>query len=100
MLGTALLSSLFTLGLAYLVFDRVLRERLEEHIDQQVEQAAEEIGREIEERVKRGVMEGVTEGVSALPSTEVITGATRTAARSGIDFLGAILGVGRRPPLG
>ena len=93
MLGTALLSSLFTLAMAYWIFDRVLRHRIEEHIDRYVDEAVAELGREIEERVKQGVVDGV----ASLPSTEVLAGATRTAARSGVDLIGAILGVGRRP---
>lgn len=93
MVGTALLSSLFTLAAAYWVFDRWLRHRLEEYVEQKVEEAIDDLGREVEERVKRGVVDGV----SALPSTEVVASATRTAARSGVDLLGTILGVGRRP---
>ncbi|MCG8462570.1 MAG: hypothetical protein MI919_40310 [Holophagales bacterium] len=93
LLAAALLSSLITLALAYGIFVRVLRPRLEEHVDRQVQTAIEDLGKEVEARVKRGVVDGV----ASLPSTEVLAGATRTAARSGVDLMGTLLGVGRRP---
>ena len=90
---TALLSSLLTLGLGYWIFDRRLKQRLLDEIDHHVAAAVEEMGREVEERVKRGVIEGV----ASLPSTEVLAGAGRTAARSGVDLVSTLLGMGRRP---
>lgn len=90
---TALLSSLFTLGLGYWVFDRHLKQRLLDEIDHHVDAAVEEMGREVEARVKQGVVDGV----ASLPSTEVLAGAGRTAARSGVDMVSTLLGMGRRP---
>lgn len=88
MLGTAVLSSLLTVAVLWLAFERLVRRDLERQIDE----AISELGDEVEARVRRGVREGVREGVASLPSTEVIAGATRTAARSGADLLGGLLG--------
>lgn len=90
---TALLSSLLTLGIGYWVFERRLKQRLWDEIDHCVEDAVAQIGREVEERVKQGVIDGV----ASLPSTEVIAGAGRTAAKSGVDLVSTLLGMGRRP---
>jgi len=72
---TALLSSVFTLGLALLVYQRYLKRRLESEIDR----LSREWGETIEERVRRGVVEGV----KSLPSTETAIG----LVRSGLDTL-------------
>ena len=89
---TALLSSLLTLGLGYLIFEKYLKDQLLEHVDLHLDEASERIGREVEQRVKKGVVEGV----ASISSTEVIAGATRTAARSGVDLVSTLLGGGRR----
>ena len=100
MLGTALLSSVFTLALAAWLFETQIKPRLQAHIDEEVERATEDLGRTIEERVRAGVRSGV----ASLPSTEVLAGATRSAARAGADIVGIGLGLAslfggpRRPP--
>lgn len=100
MLGTALLSSVFTLALGAWLFETRIKPRLQEHVDEEVERAIEELGRTIEERVRAGVKSGV----ASLPSTEVLAGATRSAARTGVDIVGlglaSLLGGGRRRPPG
>ena len=88
MLGTAVLSSLLTVAISWFAFQRFARRDLERQIDE----AIAELGDEVEARVRRGVREGVREGVASLPSAEVIADATRTAARSGVDLLGGLLG--------
>lgn len=72
---TALLSSIFTLLLALLVFHRYLKRRLESEIDRLTRQW----GETIQERVQRGVLEGV----KSIPSTETAVG----LVRSGLDTL-------------
>lgn len=89
MFGTALLSSVFTLALAAWLFETRIKPRLQEHVDEEVERAVEELGRTIEERVRSGVKSGV----ASLPSTEVLAGATRSAARTGADLMGIGLGL-------
>lgn len=89
---TSALTSLLTIWLGYLIFNRYFKDSLLEYIDQQVEAAVDEMGREVEERVKQGVVDGV----ASLPSTEVLAGAGRTAARSGVDLVSTLLGMGRR----
>lgn len=96
MLGTAFLSSVLTLALAAWLFDRRIKPRLQEHVDAEVDRAIEELGRSLEERVRAGVKSGV----ASLPSTEVLAGATKTAAKTGFDIVGlglaSLLGGGRR----
>ena len=72
---TALLSSVFTLGLALLIFHRYLKRRLESEIDR----LSREWGETIQERVRRGVVEGV----KSIPSAETAIG----LVRSGLDTL-------------
>jgi len=91
MLGTALLSSVFTLILAAWLFETRIKPRLQEHVDQEVEKAIAEMGRTIEARVQAGVRAG-----AASVPTDVLAGATRT----GVDIvalgLASLLGGGRR----
>ena len=89
---TAVLSSALTLGIAYWAFERHFKQQILDHIDEQVDKTLEELGQAVEERVKQGVIDGV----ASIPSSEVIAGATRTAARSGVDLVSTLLGGGRR----
>lgn len=89
MFGTALLSSVFTLAAAAWIFERRVKPRLQEYVDEEVERAIAELGQTIEERVRSGVRSGV----ASLPSTEVLAGATRSAARTGADIVGIGLGL-------
>jgi len=89
---TAFLSSMLTLGLGYWLFERYLKNQILEHVDRHVDEAIEDLGREVETRVKQGVIDGI----AAIPSSEVIVGATRSAARSGADLVSTLLGGGRR----
>ncbi|MEM8929695.1 MAG: hypothetical protein AAGE94_00885 [Acidobacteriota bacterium] len=97
-LSTAVLSSACTLGAAVWFLRKSVRPQLEAHIDQRVDEAIDALGDEVEARVRQGVADGLIDGVAALPSAEVVRGATRTAARSGVDLLSSILGGGRRDP--
>lgn len=90
---TALLSSVLTLALGYWWFERYLKDEILEHVDRHVDETIAELGREVEIRVKQGVVDGV----ASLPSSEVLAGATRTAARSGADLVSTLLTGGRRP---
>ncbi|MEM1206037.1 MAG: hypothetical protein AAGN66_22595 [Acidobacteriota bacterium] len=83
-LATAALSSLFTLGLAWWLFDRHVKGPLQDHIDQQIDEAIEELGATIEQRVRQGVRAGV----ASIPSTEVLADTTRNVARTGADLVG------------
>lgn len=89
MLGTALLSSVFTLALAAWLFETRIRPRLQQHVDEEVDKAIDEMGQTIEERVRAGVRSGV----ASLASTETLAGATRSAARTGADLMGIGLGL-------
>lgn len=84
-LATALVSSLVTLWMIALFFNRVLLPRLERDFQEKIDLAIEEMGRTVEERVKRGVLDGV----AAIPSTEMLQNTTRAAAQTGIDLVGA-----------
>lgn len=98
MLGTAILSSAFTLMVAAWLFETRIKPRLQAHVDEEVEKAIAELGRTIEARVHAGVRSGV----ASLPSADVLAGATRAAARTGADIVGlglaSLLGGGRRRP--
>lgn len=83
--GTALLSSLLTLWLVYLFFDRYLLPRLERQLQQQLDKAIADLGPTIEERVKRGILEGV----AAIPSAEMLQSTTRAVTQTGVDLVGA-----------
>lgn len=96
---TALLSSAFTLALAYLIARRFMTERAEQGIRLFIKRFREEVGPVIEERVKKGVRDGF----SSLASREVLRDTTRNMAKSGVDFVGDTLkplwrSRNRRPP--
>lgn len=95
--ATALLSSLTTLGLGCWLFQTRVKPKLLEEAERQLnhhlERAVDEIGREVETRVQVGVRQAV----ASLPSTEVLAGAGRTAAKSGVDLVSSLLRVGRKP---
>lgn len=92
----AVLSSLLTLGLAYLVFERHTKARLRREIEEQVEEATarmrqvleqeiDRAGEVIEERVRQGVLKAVTD----LPSSEILRGTTQNVVRTGVDLMEA-----------
>lgn len=95
-LVTALLSSVFTLALVAIFFNRYLLPRLERDFQAQIDRAIEELGRTVEERVKKGVLDGV----AAIPSAEMLQNTTRAVTQTGVDLVGAginaLLGGGRR----
>lgn len=82
---TALLSSAFTLLMAWWLWQRRLKKELQDEIDAQVAQGIDELGRKVEDSVRQGIKEGV----AALPSSEVLADATRTVARTGAEIVGA-----------
>lgn len=84
---TAVLSSLFTLGLGYYVMRRLLQEHAQKNANKFIDQVKEEIGPVIEERVKQGVKDGV----ASIPSREVLRETTRTMAKTGVDIVGDTL---------
>lgn len=107
MLATAALAAVMTLGLAAIAwrgwlapaFERRLAAAVETakaELRAELETASRDLGEEIERRVRRGVIDGV----AAIPSSEVVQGATRTVARTGAEILGAgletLLGRDRR----
>lgn len=76
---TACLSSAFTLGLAWWIWERRLRKRLEDEI----ERLAEVLGETVRERVRQGALDAAAD----LPSMEVIGGVSRTVADTAVDLL-------------
>lgn len=89
---TACLSSIFTLGLAWWIWERRLESRLESRFEAKVEKLSESLGETVRNKVRQGVLEAIAEA----PSLEVIGGAGRTMADSAVDLLrgglGTILG--------
>lgn len=81
--GTALLSSLFTLGLAYWVYLRKIRPRLEQEIERKLARMEEELGHLIRARVRQGVLDAV----AALPSASVLRETQKTVARTAADLV-------------
>lgn len=84
---TALLSSLFTLGLAYYFLRKLIQERGEETVKEITERFKNEVGPELEQRVAQGVRSGF----ASLPSREVIRDTTRNMAKTGVDIVGDTL---------
>lgn len=82
-IGTALLSSLFTLGIGYLVLHRYMRSQFEAGLREAIRRINAEVGPEIEARVKKGVRDGV----KSLPSREVLKETTRNMARTGAELV-------------
>lgn len=81
---TSALSSALTLALAWLVFDRYLKERLL----QELEVAADDLGSRIRQQVSEGVREGIGNGL-----TDLREKAARSAAKGGLDILEENLGL-------
>ncbi len=90
--ATALLSSLFTLAIAYYIVNRHARARYDNAVNEAIERFKAEVGPEIEQRVKQGMLEGV----KSLPSKEVLRDTTRTIARTGLDLVGDSLKMATR----
>lgn len=76
--STSLLTSVVTLALAWLLFDRYLKER----IRVEVEDTAEKLGSRFKQQVSEGVREGIGNGLADLRKK-----AARSAARGGLDLL-------------
>ena len=76
---TALLSSIFTVVLAWYVYKRYLARSVEAQLDARLE----ELGELIESRVRKGVLDAV----ASIPSTEVLRGATDTVAKTGATLI-------------
>ncbi len=96
---TAVLSSVITLALAYLIWALAARRRLERriaelesHLDRQLEEFRERLGETIRERVRQGVLDGV----ASIPTAKLLRGAGRTVTDSAGELirggLDAILG--------
>lgn len=97
---TAVLSAALTLGIGFVVFQRRWdRERqiLEDRLEERLTLALDELGVVIEERVRKGVLDAI----ARIPSAEVLSGTTRTAAQAGADLvsygLSALLGRRSKP---
>ncbi len=105
-LSTALLSALLTAALFGALVRWWLLPRLRAQVDDEVERATARMRAELDEatvrlgdEVEKRVRQGIVDGVAAIPSSEVVQGATRTVARTGAEILGAgldtIFGRGR-----
>jgi hypothetical protein len=92
--ATALASSLLTLWLVYVFFERHLLPRLERAAQAQLDRAIAILAPTIEERVRKGVLDAV----ASIPSTEVLQNTTRAFTQTGVDLVGAGLDalLGRR----
>ena len=105
----AVLSSTLTLGLAYVVFEKRYKRRLQQEVDERVEDYLQSFRSTLDEEIEKAgktlqarVRQGVLDGVAALPSSEVIQGTTQSAVRAGVDIVEAGIktflgGQGRKP---
>lgn len=104
-IATALLSSALTVGLFWWLYQRRLKAEIDAQlqaaiaqVDGQLQSALEVLGDIVEERVKQGLVRGV----AAIPTSEVLTDATRSAAKTGAELaakgLAALLGIKPRRP--
>ncbi|MCB1056947.1 MAG: hypothetical protein KDD11_15715 [Acidobacteria bacterium] len=100
---TAILSAALTLGIGFAIVQRRWeRERqvLEDRLEARLAKAGDELGAIIEERVRKGVLDAV----ARIPTAEVLSGTTRSAAQAGADLVGyglsALLGRGGKKPSG
>ena len=82
-IATAVLSSVFTLGIGYLVLHRYMRKQFEAGLKEAIRRINAEVGPEIESRVKKGVRDGV----KSLPSREVLKETTWNMARTGAELV-------------
>lgn len=82
-IATALLSSVFTLGIGYVVLHRYMRKQFEAGLKEAIRRINAEVGPEIESRVKKGVRDGV----KSLPSREVLKETTWNMARTGAELV-------------
>lgn len=82
-IATAVLSSLFTLGIGYIVLHRYMRRQFEAGLREAIRRINAEVGPEIESRVKKGVRDGV----KSLPSREVLKETTWNMARTGAELV-------------
>lgn len=82
-IATALLSSLFTLGIGYMVLNRYMRKQYEAGLKEAIRRINAEVGPEIQTRVKQGVREGV----KALSSREVLKETTWNMAKTGAELV-------------
>lgn len=80
MLLSAVLASVFTIGVAWLWW----RKSLSKEIDQLLDEKSTALSEEIERRVRQGIIDGV----SSIPSAEVLESATRTATKAGAAIIG------------
>lgn len=92
---TAILSSALTLGVAYILFQRLWRLELERRL----KDFHDDMGRMVEHRVKRAVVEALSD----INTVDVLRDSTWKAARSGADLVSdglnavnALLGKRRR----
>lgn len=81
--ATAMLSSLLTLGIGYLVLQGYMRRQFEAGLRETIRRINAEVGPEIEARVKKGVKEGV----KSLPTREVLKETTWNMARTGAELV-------------
>ena len=81
----ALLSSLFTVALAWLVFERRVRGPLERRLA--------DLQERLGETIRRQVRQGILDGVASLPTSDLIQKAQRAMTDTAADFLRGGLGV-------
>ncbi|HVL00756.1 MAG TPA: hypothetical protein VM553_13130 [Dongiaceae bacterium] len=92
LVGVALLSSLFTLAVAYYALQKQIKARYDAAVKDAIDRFKAEVGPEIEQRVKQGMLDGV----KSLPSREVLLDTTRTFAKTGLDLVGDSLKMATR----
>ena len=87
--ATAVLSSMITLGVGFVL----LRTSFDNKLHESIERFKQEVGAEVEFRVKKGVVEGI----KSLPSKDVLKDTTMSLAKTSLDIFGDGLKMATRP---
>jgi len=82
-LVTAVLSSALTVWLLQWVYENRIRDELEAEINSRLQAALAQFEEVLQERVRQGVVDGV----SAIPSVEVLAGASRTMTDTAAEIV-------------
>ena len=94
--ASALLSSGLTLTLAFLLFDRSYKRRLQREIDERLAAFVRDLQRAIDQEVVKAgdlietrVRQGMLEAIANIPSPQVIQKTTDTVVKTGVDLVEA-----------